>query len=325
MHALVTGSTGFIGIHLVATLVARGWRVRCLVRSSSRREPLAAYNVDYIVGSVQDRESLRQAVTGVEVIFHLAGATRVRVPADYERINTEGTKNLIEVCMASPTLLRKFLFISSIAAAGPSRTGKALTEEDLPRPVGPYGQSKLQAETAVLACKEQLPVIVLRPSAIYGPQDTDFFRLFQAIKYGLLPHIGRRDLHVDLCFVADLVHDMVAAAEHDGGLGEVFFLGGTCHTWREFGHEIGRQMGIRPRELRLPQSLVLTIASLADGWAHLRKQPSLLGRANLLERLQPFWVCDKTKAMHAFSHTSRTHLTDGIAQTLRWYQQTGWL
>ena len=118
---------------------------------------------------------------------------------------------------------------------------------------------------------------------------------------------------------------LVAAAEHDGGLGEVFFLGGTCHTWREFGHEIGRQMGIRPRELRLPQSLVLMVVSLADGWARVRKQPSLLGRANLLERLQPFWVCDRTKAMHAFGPTPRTRLTDGIAQTLRWYQQTGWL
>src|SRR4030095_4328262 len=100
--------------------------------------------------------------------------------------------------------------------------------------------SKLRAEAAVLACKEQLPVMILRPSAIYGPRDTDFLQLFRAVRCGVLPHVGRQDLHMDLCFVTDLVQGMVAAAESPQGLGEVFFLGGTCHTWREMGHEIAR-------------------------------------------------------------------------------------
>jgi nucleoside-diphosphate-sugar epimerase len=325
MHALVTGATGFIGVHLVASLIARGWRVRCLVRPTSRCEPLAAYDVDYTTGSLQDRASLRQAVRGVEVVFHLAGATRVREPADYERINRHGTQNLIEACAAFAPQLQKFLLISSIAASGPSQTGSALTEAQPPRPVGPYGRSKLQAEEVVLAHRARVPVIVLRPSAIYGPGDSDFFQLFQAIKYGILPHIGRRDLHLDLCFVSDLVDGIIAAAEHDSGLGEVFFLGGARHTWRTFGHAIGQQMGIRPRELRLPRAALLGIASLADGWARVRKQPSMLGKANLLERLQPFWVCDTTKATRTFGHTPRTELADGIAQTLHWYQKVKWL
>lgn len=325
MHALVTGATGFIGIHLVASLIARGWRVRCLVRPTSRRQPLAAYDVDYIIGALQDRASLRQAVQGVEVVFHLAGATRVRVPTDYERINRLGTQNLIEACAAFAPQLQKFLLISSIAASGPSQTGSALTEAQPPRPVGPYGWSKLQAEEVVLAHRAQVPVIILRPSAIYGPGDSDFLQLFQAIKYGILPHIGRQDLHLDLCFVADLVDGIIAAAEHSSGLGEVFFLGGACHTWRAFGHAIGQQMGVRPRELRLPRAAVLAIASLADGWARVRKQPSMLSRANLLERLQPFWMCDTTKATRTFGHSPQTDLADGIAQTLRWYQKIRWL
>ena len=110
-----------------------------------------------------------------------------------------------------------------------------LKESDPARPVGPDGRSKLRAEEAVLAYKAQLPVMVLRPSAIYGPRDTDFLQLFRAVRYGVLPHIGLQDLRVDLCFVTDLVHGMIAAAESPHGLGEVFFLGGTCHTWRELG------------------------------------------------------------------------------------------
>lgn len=325
MRVLVTGSTGFIGTHLVAALTAHGWQVRCLVRRTSRREPLAAYDVEYVVGALEDRDSLSQAVRNVEVVVHLAGATRVRRPADYDRINTVGTRNLLEVCVASAPRLRKFLFISSIAAAGPSRTGKPVTEADVPCPIGPYGRSKLRAERIVLDYRGQLPVMVLRPSAIYGPRDTDFFQLFRAVKYGLLPQAGRRELHVDLCYVDDLVRGMIAAAAHPGGLGESFFLGGACHPWRALGHEIARQMGTRVREIALPRSLVLVAAGLAETWARFGGRASLLNRASILERLQPYWMYDSTKARRTFGYTPRVSLEQGVAATLAWYRQAGWL
>jgi nucleoside-diphosphate-sugar epimerase len=232
MRVLVTGSTGFIGTHLVAALVAHGWHVRCLVRATSNRAPLAAQQVEYVVGTLQDQQALRRAVQSMELVFHLAGVTKVCHPAEYNRINYGGTQQLLEACVESCTTLQKFLYISSIAAAGPSPTGVPLKESDTPQPVGPYGRSKLQAEAAVLARQEHLPVMVLRPSAIYGPRDSDFLRLFRAVKHGVLPCIGRQELHVDLCFVMDLVHGIIAAAASPQGLGEVFFLGGACHTWR---------------------------------------------------------------------------------------------
>jgi nucleoside-diphosphate-sugar epimerase len=200
-----------------------------------------------------------------------------------------------------------------------------LKESDPARPVGPYGRSKLRAEEAVLAYKAQLPVMVLRPSAIYGPRDTDFLQLFRAVRYGVLPHIGRQDLRVDLCFVTDLVHGMIAAAESPHGLGEVFFLGGTCHTWRELGGEVSRLLQVKSREIALPRATVLAVARLADGWALLRQQPSLLSRANMLERLQPYWVCESTKARQTFAYAPATSLAQGLAETLRWYQEARWL
>jgi nucleoside-diphosphate-sugar epimerase len=325
MDILVTGGTGFIGTHLVAALVARGWRVRCLVRATSNRTPLAAQKVEYVVGSLQDRRALARAVQGVPLIFHLAGATKVAHPADYERMNYSGTQHLLEACMTSGSTLQKFLYISSIAAAGPSPTGVPMTESALPQPVGPYGRSKLRAEEAVLACRHRLPVMVLRPSAIYGPRDTDFFQLFQALRYGVLPHIGRQELHIDLCFVTDLVHGMIAAAESQQGLGEIFFLGGTHHTWRELGQEIARLLHIQPREIVMPRMAVLTAARLVDGWARLRGQPSLLSRANVLERLQSYWLCDSSKAYRTFGYRPQTPLAQGLAATLQWYQDAGWL
>jgi nucleoside-diphosphate-sugar epimerase len=321
MRVLVTGGTGFIGNHLIAELAARGCQVRCVVRETSDRRPLAAYGVDYVVGSLNNRAALQHAVQDVTHLFHLAGVTKARVTADYDRVNHGGTQSLLETCLKSSHSLQAFVYISSIAAAGPSVTGQPVTETDVPRPVGPYGQSKLRAETAVLATRDRLPVMVLRPSAIYGPYDKDFLPLFRAVKRGWLPTIGRETLHVDVCFVSDLVHGMLAAAESPDALGETFFLGGACHTWRDIGNEIARQVGRHPpRDLRLPRGLVLTAATLADGWAHMAGQPSVLNRQSLIERLQPYWVYDSSKARQVFGYQPQVPLPQGIARTLQWYQ-----
>ncbi len=325
MQVLVTGGTGFIGIHLIGALVARGWRVRCLVRETSNRRPLTGYALEYVVGSLEDHTVLRQAVQGAEVIVHLAGATKARTPAEFDRLNAGGTQNLLHACAEAGLTLRSFVYISSIAAAGPSPTGQPLTEADPPCPVGPYGRSKRRAEEAVLAAKASLPVVVLRPSAIYGPYDTDFLPLFRTVKRGLLPCIGPQELWLDVCFVDDLVQGILAAAVCPQACGDLFFLSGTCHTWRDVGREIARQLGSRPWEIRLPRSLVLATATVAESWARLAGQPSMLSRANLLERLQPFWVYDSGKARHTFGYSPRVTLAQGIARTLQWYREAGWL
>ncbi len=324
MRVLVTGGTGFIGINLVAELVSRDWQVRCLVRETSDRRPLAAYGVEYVVGSLNDPNALQHAVQDVTHLFHLAGITKARTTSDYDRINHEGTQTLLDACLKLNGPLQAFVYISSIAAVGPSATGQPLTEHDSPQPVGPYGQSKLRAEQAVLATRERLPVIVLRPSAIYGPHDTDFLPLFQAVQRGWLPVVGRQTLYVDVCFVGDLVQGMIATATCPAALGDTFILGGASHTWREIGCEIARQLGRRePRELRLPHSIVFTAATLADTWARMTGQPSVLNRESLIERLQPFWVFDSQRARQVFGYHPQHPLPQGIARTLEWYRECG--
>jgi nucleoside-diphosphate-sugar epimerase len=325
MRVLVTGGTGFIGIHLIAALAARGWSVRCLVRQTSDRRPLAAYALEYVVGTLQDEVALRQAVQGVELVFHLAGATKGRTPADFERVNYVGTQTLLDVCVAEGTALHRFVYISSIAAAGPSPSGVPVHESDVARPVGPYGRSKLHAEEAVLASKARLPVTVLRPSAIYGPYDSDFLPLFRAVKRGFLPSVGRQELCVDVCYVTDVVRGMLAAAESPATCGELFFLSGSAHSWRDIGWEIARQLGTRPREVCLPRWLVLAAATMANGQARLLGRPGVFSRAHLRERLYPFWVFDRTKAQQVFGYVPQVTLTQGIAKTLRWYREAGWV
>ncbi len=118
---------------------------------------------------------------------------------------------------------------------------------------------------------------------------------------------------------------LLAAADTTQGHGEVFFLGGTCQTWRALGEEIARQMGTKIRDITLPRHLVLAVARLADVWARLRQRPSLLARDTVIERLQPFWVYDSSKAYRTFGYAPQVSLAQGVAETLQWYRNAGWL
>jgi len=178
-HVLVTGGSGFIGSHLVEILLAQGHAVRCLLRDPGRPRWLAGLPVEIQRGDCTDPASLISAVQGVEQVFHLAGVTRARRRRDYFLHNLRGTGNLLRACATADNPPRRFVFLSSQAAAGPSRDGRPLTEDDAPAPLTAYGLSKLAAEKAVLGYAHRLPTVVLRPSTVYGPRDRDFLEYLQ--------------------------------------------------------------------------------------------------------------------------------------------------
>src|SRR5262245_34964850 len=126
---LVTGATGFIGTKLTQRLVERGDDVTCLVRTSSRREALEPLGVRFVYGDVRDGDAVRAAVEGAQVVYHLAGLTTAFRAADLMAVNAEGFRKLAASCAAAsspPTLV----FVSSLAAAGPSPADQPRTEGD---------------------------------------------------------------------------------------------------------------------------------------------------------------------------------------------------
>ena len=225
MKALVTGATGFIGSHLVEALLDKNVEVRCLVRPNSNRRWLEDREVEYCVGDCRDYDSLPAAVSGVDCVFHLAGVVRARKYQDYFLSNSTGTRNLLQACLQKNPGLDRFVLVSSQAAAGPSPDGQPLKESDAARPISAYGWSKLMAEKEVLEKKNDLPVVVVRPSPVYGPRDRDFHSLFKMIKLGLRPVIGREERYIHLTYVQDVVEGAWlasrsgAAAPHTSGSG----------------------------------------------------------------------------------------------------------
>lgn len=318
--AFVTGASGFVGSHLVESLVAHGWDVRCLLRARSDRRwlPQAA---GVVTASLDDAPSLRDAFGGVDAVFHLAAVTSAQRADDYHRVNVEGTRRLLDAVRAhAPDAV--VLYCSSMAAAGPSSPYGAAREADPPRPISAYGESKLEAER-VLAASGVRHVIV-RPPTVYGPRDRDVLAMFRLVRYGLAPRIGSATQRLSMVHVHDLVDGLRRAAER-GAPGAVYYVSGGAHRWGEVIAALGSAFGRTARELPIP-SLAASAAALGSVFlARLMGTKPLLTPDRVRDMMQVSWVCDDTRARTELGYVPRVSLEAGVRSTAAWYREHGWL
>ena len=326
MRVLVTGGTGFIGSHLVEALLARGHEVRCLVRDARRLGWLAKCpSVTIVQGGLGEPRSLREGMRGVDQVYHVAGLTRARAAGEFSRVNGEGTRQLALACLEAPRGPRRFVHLSSLAAVGPMPTATACAEDASPRPVSPYGLSKLQGEAAVLALRDRLHVTVLRPPVVYGPRDRGVLEVARWVARGLLPMPGGPPRILSLCHVEDLVTALVTAGEAKVPSGEIFHVAGEgAFTWEQVGDALGEALGAPPRPVRVPVPILLALAMGADAWAWIAGRPGYLSRGKVREAAG-HWLCDTGKARRVLGVVPCVGLRTGAAATVRWYREAGWL
>ena len=326
MRALVTGGQGFVGSHLCARLVAQGHRVRVLARPSSKLENLAGFDVDVVRGDVTAPETLHSAVAGCDVIFHLAGALKGLREQDLYRANADGTQNLLAAASGAQPRPSRFIYVSSLAAAGPSPGGKTpRTEVMPPRPLTWYGHSKLAGENAVHG-SVGLDWTIVRPPIVFGPRERDVLGYFRIARRGFLPVVGLSDRYYSLIYVDDLVDGLVRAAAAPSAVGEVYFLAGPeIVSWVELGKSIASALGVRGRPLRLPEFVAAAAGRIADLYALARGQPEIFSSQKVIEMLAPAWVCSADKAARDFGWRASTPLRDALATTAQWYREHGWL
>lgn len=322
---LVTGANGFIGSHLVDALLARGHRVVCLVRLTSNLRWLQDKPVTFARGDVTEPESLPEAVREVDYVFHVAGLTKAPAPAHFDQVNRQGTVNLLEACRTSASHLRRFILVSSLAAAGPSPDGRALTEDDPCRPVSLYGQSKLQAERAAARYQDALPLTIVRPPVVYGPRDELTLDLFRVVCRHIQPRPGAPQ-RISAIYVRDLVDGILLAAERPEATGRTYFMGHHApSSIAEFTGLAARALGVWTVPLPVPVWALLTYALGSDLFAQLRRRVSILGAAKRIEMKQRYWLCDSSRADRELGFRAETPHDEGIRATALWYRQQGWL
>ncbi len=325
MRALVTGASGFIGSNLVDRLLAEGARVKCLVRPHSNLTWLSSQHLTLVPGDFHAPASLAPAVVDVDVVFHVAGATRAARRAGYFHGNLEATCNLLQACQEYGPEDQKVLFVSSLAAAGPS-PGYPLTEDLEPHPVSAYGESKLAAERAVLKFGRTRPAIVIRPPAVYGPRDRATLMLFKSVRRGLHVIPGLSAQKVSLVHVHDLVTGILLAMRSEQAPGRVYYICGEGHyDWQTVGEYLGRALEQRFGTLRVPWGVMRLVALGGSLASQFTRRPTLLSLDKLRDIRQSNWLCSNERAKAEIGFQPAIDLLTGLATTSAWYKKMGWL
>jgi nucleoside-diphosphate-sugar epimerase len=327
MIAVVTGGSGFIGHNLVRRLLADGHDVRCLVRAGGAGRPLpkgaAPFLVDY-----DSPASIRSsgALTGADVLFHLAGATKALREDEFRHANAASTRELLRalVEMAQPT---RFVYVSSQAAAGPATSlDEPVTEAHPAKPVEAYGRSKLEAERIVESFSERVATVIVRPCAVFGPHDRDFLRLFQLARSGIVVYPGTAEHWMSLLHVDDVVNGLVAAGTREQAALRTYFLSsGSPMRWRDLGAMIAQAMEVQVMHVDLPRVVVDLAALLGDAVGHVTGRTLLASRHKVALAHQPFWVCSATRAERELEFRVTRSLPEAVRDTYLWYVEHGWV
>ena len=314
---LVTGATGFIGTHLVRTLVSGGAKVRCLARHLSNIAELKSMGVEIALGDVTNLSSLKYAMHGVDVVFHLAAYVKTGKIQDAEvmqEINVIGTQNALEAAKAEN--VRKFIYLGSMGAMGIHDTKELVTESCMGKPNNAYGLSKLQAENLVLVAdtSKELCTVVLRPPTVYGQGEShNFILTARAIKNHRFMLIGNGNNLLSLCYIDNLIEALICAGKY-GQRGRVYLIADSQPiTWNKFIMLLSNQVGVP--NIHIPKLMASLVAIIPNPYLY----------PNRVNTMTANFGFDITKARTELRYIPLVSTAEGIKRTVDWYKTTGLL
>ncbi len=328
MKVLVTGATGFLGSHLVDRLLEQGDEVHVLARRTSnlrwlKDKPIHFHNGD-ITGPI---DPIEDAVTSMDVVYHVAGVVQALREDMYFRANAFGTKQVLEACLRKNPQVKRIVVVTSLAANGPGNGDyRPALETDRPHPVNAYGESKLEAESIASLYMDKLPITIIRPPAIYGPRDEQFLSLFKMVDSGFVFLPGLRKKVINAAYVKDIVSGILLAAISEKAIGETFFIGDEKnYSWEEAAQVFGAVMNRKIMIFRIPSPLIYVAAGASDFFSHLTSRLMPLSWDNATNFLQRNWMLDISKARRLLGYQPQFSLQQGIESTYQYLLETGTL
>jgi nucleoside-diphosphate-sugar epimerase len=321
-RALVTGATGFIGSHLVEALIEQNWDVTCLVRLKSRTGFLENFPVKIRRGSFEDENFLGDTVKDQDYIFHLAARIRSARREVYERANFLFTKNLVRACLERNPDVKRLVYVSSIAAAGPSDPGEIQDENRPPAPTSEYGRTKLAGEEAVREMWDRLDATIIRPPNVYGPRQQETEMLIKLIRRKIVPLLKRDEQITTLVYVEDLIKGLIQAAQSTKTKGNIYYLtDSTFHSWKEVLLTIKKNVLDTPFYIPLYESIIFLAAWLTDVLKSMHLIRSYFGRRAWQAMVRTSWLFSSEKAEKDFGFRPEYSLDEGIAETVEYYNR----
>jgi nucleoside-diphosphate-sugar epimerase len=323
MVDLVTGANGFIGSHLVDRLLSQGRSVAACVRTSSDTRWLDGKTAELRTIDLFSGAGVAEAVRDASVVYHVAGVTGAASAEAFRRGNVEATLALARTVLEKARGLRRFVYVSSLAATGPARDGRPVTEGDPLRPMSSYGESKRDAEEG-LAAMDGLPLVVVRPPIVYGPRDRNLLGLFRTACRRLLPVVGQGLQKLSFIYADDLAEG-IEAAGNAGDVSGAFFLTGPVADWREAWQAMNRALGVTTLRLGLPEIALRMVGEIFEIKHKLTGVHAPINRRKVKEMLEPRWTCSGEKAARDLGFEPSVGLQEGFRRTASWYRLHGWI
>jgi nucleoside-diphosphate-sugar epimerase len=327
MRVILTGASGLLGGHVAELLSARGDKVRAMVRRTSNRKVLEKLaNVELFEGTVERADKVREAVDGVDAIVHCAGIVKARSADEFFSVNVGGTSNLVEAARKLRGKLKRFVHVSSLEACGPSADGKPVPA-DQENPVTAYGRSKLASEKVVLSARDDIPVVLLRPGAIYGPRDGEILEAFKSIQRGLLPLVDGGAARGVWIYATDCAEACIRAIDAEVPSGKIYFVDDGCGplALKEMLAEAERALGKKALvRTSLPVPVLMTVARGLEVFGRLANRPVMLTREKASMLLQD-WICSSEETRRDLGWAPKVPWDDGVRRAVAWYRENGWL
>ena len=337
MRILITGASGFIGSFIVEEALRQGMDTWAAVRGSSSKQFLQDERIHFIELNLDSQQQLEQQLQGhtFDYVVHAAGVTKCLNSADFYRINTEGTKNLVRALIALYMPLKRFVYLSSLSIFGAIREKQPyeeIRETDTPHPNTDYGKSKLETERWMNESLELrmndnvFPYVILRPTGVYGPRERDYFLMAKSIKQHSDFAVGYRQQDITFVYVQDVVQAVFLACDH-GKTGRCYFLSdGKIYQSSTFSNLIRKELG-NPWWIRITAPIwVLRIVTwVGDKIGHITGKISALNNDKYHILKQRNWRCDIEPARRELGYNPEYTLERGVPLTIKWYKENGWL
>ena len=327
MKVLVTGASGFLGSHVAEHFANDGHDVRLLLRPTSSRRFLTEFPYESAVGDVTDAPSLATAIEGVEAVVHTAGLVKARNEAEFMAVNATGTANLLSAAGIAAPNLRRFVYISSLAAHGPSADGKPRLSDAPAQPVSAYGRSKLAGEDFVRDSALADRAVIFRPPVIYGPRDPALVPFFRLARLRVAPLLMGGHNRISIVYVDDIARAIVQATTAEAAVeGKTYAPeDGQIHTWRDLLAAVEAAIGRRALRISAPRWTFTTGALASEAFGLAARRSVSLTRDKVREMAQRHWVCSGEELGQDLGWSPQVDIREGARRTAEWYRQQGWI
>lgn len=332
MRVLVTGATGFIGSHLVEELNARGIQPEILIRKSSSLKNLSSCSAHHLIGDLSHPESLPE-LGGYDLVFHLAAAVTAPDLKSFERVNSQGTAELVRKITVNGSQPR-IVLMSSLAAGGPSCLTDPRQETEHDEPVSDYGKSKKLAEELLKKNAQSLELTIIRPPIVYGPRDSAFFQVIRMCQGFIAPVVSANNgtsKYYSSVFVKDLVQatcELGLRKTQNISQQTYYVSSSEILAYEAMLDIISKQLKNKPiKKIKLPTvglRVIKTVLKACGGRVPFESL-SMLSLDKIKELEQDAWLCSPQKLERETGFRCGTGFSEGISKSISWYKQEGWL